>query len=138
MTATLLMLASAVIVFGLGVLHLTYTFFGPKLTPRDEALQTRMTEVSPVISKGTTMWNCWVGFNASHSIAALLFGVIYGFLALAHGSLLFSSPFLLGAGVTTVAAFFVLSITYWFRTPSICIGISLACFVASIIASMPW
>ena len=35
MTAIVLMLASAVIVFGLGALHLAYTFFGPKLTPRD-------------------------------------------------------------------------------------------------------
>jgi hypothetical protein len=31
-----------------------------------------------------------VGFNASHSM-----GLIFGFLALAHGQLLFQSPFLL-------------------------------------------
>lgn len=136
MTATLLMLASAVIVFGLGVLHLTYTFFGPKLTPRDEALQIRMSEVSPVISKETTIWSCWIGFNASHSISALLFGLIYGFLAVVHSSLLFSSPFLLGVGLITVGALFILSITYWFRTPSICIGIALACFAASVIVSL--
>src|SRR5215212_2692857 len=127
MTAKILMLASGLIVFGLGALHLTYTFFGPKLTPRDPELQARMAEVSPVISKETTMWSCWVGFNASHSIAALLFGLIYGFLAVAHPSLLFASTFLVGVGLVTVGAFFLLSIVYWFRTPSICIGVSLAC-----------
>ena|SRR5215203_1328077 len=136
MTATVLMLASAVIVFGLGAIHLTYTFFGPKLTPRDPELQTRMAEVSPVISKETTMWSCWVGFNASHSIAALLFGLIYGFLAVAHSSLLFASPFLLGVGLITIGAFFALSIVYWFRTPSICIAVALTCFLASVVASL--
>ena len=132
MMPTILMLASAVIVFGLGALHLTYTFFGSKLTPRDSALRSRMNEISPVISKETTMWRCWVGFNASHSIAALLFGLIYGFLAAAHTDFLFTSPFLLGVGLITVSAFFSLSISYWFRTPSICIGVSLGCYVASV------
>jgi hypothetical protein len=95
-----------------------------------------MSEVSPVISSQTTMWDCWVGFNASHSIAALLFGMIYGYLAAAHASLLFSSAFLLGVGLITVASFFALSIVYWFRTPSTCIGVSLACYVASVAASL--
>ena len=134
--ATILMLASAVVVFGLGALHLTYTFFGPKLTPRDPALQARMNEVSPVISKQTTIWSCWVGFNASHSIAALLFGVVYGYLAVAHTNVLFTSPFLLGVGLVTVGAFVALSVSFWFRTPSICIAISRACYVASVIASL--
>ena len=69
-------------------------------------------------------------------MAALLFGVIYGFLAFAHTNLLFSSPFLLGVGLVTVGALFALSIVYWFRTPSICIGISLAFYVASVLASL--
>jgi hypothetical protein len=41
------------------------------------------------------MWRCWVGFNASHSLGLILFGLVFGYLALAHGQLLFRSPFLL-------------------------------------------
>lgn len=131
-----LMVASAVMLFVLGTLHLIYTFVGQKLTPRDHALQIRMSEVSPVISKDTTMWRCWIGFNASHSVAAMLFGLVYGFLAIAHYSLLFSSPYLLIVGLLTVGGFFVLGKLYWFSAPFIGIGISLACYVASIIVAL--
>jgi sterol desaturase/sphingolipid hydroxylase (fatty acid hydroxylase superfamily) len=136
MTSTVLMVASAAILFVLGTLHLIYTFVGPKLTPRDPALQIRMREVSPVITKETTMWRCWVGFNASHSMAAMLFGLIYGYLAIAHGGLLFSSPYLLVVGLLTVGGFFVLGRLYWFSVPFIGIGISLVCYVASIIVAL--
>lgn len=136
MTGTVLMAASAAILFALGSLHLIYTFVGPKLTPRDPELQARMREVSPVISKETTMWRCWVGFNASHSMAAMLFGLIYGYLAIAQGSLLFSSPYLIVVGLLTVAGFFVLGKLYWFSVPFIGITISLVLYVASIIVAL--
>ena len=35
-------------------------------------------------TKETTMWRCWVGFNASHSMGLILFGLAFGYLALAH------------------------------------------------------
>jgi hypothetical protein len=35
LTAKILMVLSASIIFTLGVVHLAYTFWGPKLTPRD-------------------------------------------------------------------------------------------------------
>lgn len=136
MIATGLMVASAAVLFALGTLHLIYTFVGTKLTPRDPALQIRMDEVSPVITREATMWSFWVGFNVSHSMAAMLFGLIYGFLAIVHGSLLFSSPYLLVVGLLTVGGFFVLGKVYWFSAPFIGIGISLVCYVASIIAAL--
>lgn len=134
--ATFLMTASAAMLFALGTLHLVYTFIGPKFNPRDPALQARMREVSPVITRETTMWRCWVGFNASHSMAAMLFGLIYGFLAIAHGDLLFSSPYLLIVGLLTVGGFFVLGKLYWFSVPFYGISLSLACYVASLIAAL--
>ena len=65
MAAKILMVLSASIIFTLGVVHLVYTFWGPNLTPRDPALQISMSQIAPVITKETTMWRCWVGFNAS-------------------------------------------------------------------------
>lgn len=134
MIAKIFMATSAGVLFILGTLHLIYTFVGPKLAPRDPALQIRMNEVSPVISKETTMWRCWVGFNASHSMAAMLFGLVYGYLAIAHSILLFSSPYLLAVGLLTVIGFFILGKLYWFSVPFIGISISLVCYVFSIIA----
>lgn len=135
MTATILMSLSAVVLLTLGVLHLVYTFSGPLLTPRDPALQARMSEVHPVITRQTTMWRAWIGFNASHSMGAILFGLVYGFLAIAHADILFGSWFLLAVGLVMLGGFVVLGKVYWFRVPFTGIVVALAFYVASIVAS---
>ena len=135
MAARILMVFSASIIFTLGVVHLVYTFWGPKLAPRDPALEVSMSQISPVITKETTMWRAWVGFNVSHSMGLILFGLVFGFLALAHGQLLFRSPFLLVVGLAFLVGFVVLCKVYFFRVPLMGISISLACYVASIALS---
>jgi hypothetical protein len=129
------MVLSAGIIFTLGTIHLIYTFYGLQLTPRDPALQISMSQVSPVISKETTMWRCWVGFNATHGMALLLFGLVFGFLALAHGEVLFHSPFLLVVGLAMLAGLVVLCKLFFFRVPLIGVSISLVCYVASVAIS---
>jgi hypothetical protein len=129
------MVLSAGIIFTLGAIHLIYTFYGLQLTPRDPALQISMSQVSPVISKETTMWRCWVGFNATHSMALLLFGLVFGFLALAHGEVLFHSPFLLVVGLAMLAGLVVLCKLFFFRVPLIGVSIALVCYVASVAIS---
>jgi hypothetical protein len=129
------MVLSASIIFTLGAVHLVYTFWGPKLTPREPALQISMSQISPVITKETTMWRCWVGFNASHSMGLMLFGLVFGFLALAHGQLLFQSAFLLMVGLAMLVGCVVLCKVYLFSVPFTGASISLACYVASIALS---
>ena len=80
------------------------------------------------------MWRAWVGFNASHSMGAMLFGLVFGFLALAHGELLFRSRFL-GVGLAMLGGFVVVGKVYWFSAPLTGISISLACYVAGIALS---
>jgi uncharacterized membrane protein len=133
--AKIFMIASATIILVLGTVHLIYTFWGTKLTPRDPALQMSMKKISPVITKETTMWRTWIGFNASHSMGAILFGLIYGFLALRHETLLFGSPFLLIVGLTMLSGFFILGKLYWFSVPFRGISLSLICYIISIAAS---
>ena len=135
MAARILMIVSASIVFTLGVAHLAYTFWGPQLTPRDPALQVSMSQISPVITKETTMWRCWVGFNASHSMGLILFGLVFGFLASAQSRLLFHSPFLLVVGLAMLGSLAVLCKVYFFSAPLTGISIALACYVASIALS---
>jgi hypothetical protein len=135
LAAKILMVLSASIVFMLGVFHLVYTFWGLMLTPRDPALQISMSQIAPVITKETTMWRCWVGFNASHSMGLILFGLVFGFLALAHDQLLFQSPFLLVVGLAMLVGLVVLCKVYFFSAPLTGISISLACYVASIALS---
>ena len=108
------MLASAAIIFLLGLVHLLYTFHGTKLHPRDDVLMVRLKEISPIITRETTMWRAWIGFNASHSYGAMLFGLIYGYLALVHPTLLFQSTFLIALGLLLLAGYVFLGKRYWF------------------------
>ena len=138
MTAVILMLASASIMALLGVGHLILTFWGSKLLPRDSSLRQAMERVSPVITTQTTMWRAWIGFNASHSMGAILFGLVYGYLALVHRDILFQSLLLQGVGLAMLCAYFALAKAYWFITPLVGIGQSLTCYAVSIGASWAW
>ncbi len=113
----LLIAGSAAIILLLGLVHLLYTFYGSKLLPRDSELHARMQEVSPVITRETTMWKAWIGFNASHSYGAILFGGVYGYLSLAHGAFLFQSSFLLSLGLLLLLGYVFLGKRYWFSVP---------------------
>jgi hypothetical protein len=136
MLATVLMVASAAILFVAGALHLKATFFDSDLLPRDPALQKRMREVSPGVTQETDMWSCWIGFNAGLSIGFMLYGLVYGFLAISHSSLLFGSPYLLVVGLLTAGGYVALSKAYMFRFPLVITGVSLACFVSGVIVSL--
>lgn len=121
--------AAALVVGVLGTLHLVYTFHGRKLRPRDAALEQRMAEVSPWISRDTTMLKTWIGFNASHSMAALLFSLVYGWLAVQRGPLWLGSAYLAGVGLVFLLGLAWLGWRYWFWIPLTGILVSLACYV---------
>ena len=128
-----LVAASATIILLLGLVHLLYTFHGRKLHPRDAELEARLKEVSPVITRETTMWKAWVGFNASHSFGAILFGTVYGYLAVVHSSFLFQSPFLLLVGLLLLAGYVFLGKRYWFSVPFRGILLATVLYVAALI-----
>lgn len=125
LVSQVLFASSAAIVFVLGTLHLVFTYRGKRFEPRDAALLVRMKEVSPYISRQTTIWRAGQGFHASHSFGAMLFGLVYAYLALEPSRFLLSSPFLLGLGLLYLAAMTVLARTYWFSVPLR--GVSLSC-----------
>jgi hypothetical protein len=131
--STSLIAASATVILLLGLIHLIYTFRGHKLHPRDAQLEARLREVSPVITRETTMWKAWVGFNASHSFGAILFGVVYAYLSLAHGSFLFGSPFLLSVGLLLLLGYVFLGQRYWFSVPFRGIVLATVLYVAALI-----
>jgi hypothetical protein len=135
MAARILMVLSASILLALGTMHLTLTFWGTGLTPTDPTLQASMRTTSPVLTSETTMWRCWTGFNATHSMSLILFGLIYGYLALAHDQLLFRSPFLMLVGLATLVSLVVLCKLYFFRSPLIGVSISLLFYVVSVTLS---
>jgi len=131
---TLLFAGSGAILLLLGLAHLYITLATDRLHPRDADLKSRMQEVSPVLTRQTTMWKTWVGFNISHSLGAILFGLVYGYLALFRSSVLVGSPFLLGLGAATLLVFLVLGKVYWFRTPFLGIALASLLYLAGLVA----
>lgn len=129
MLASILVFLSAMVIAALGLIHLVYTFRGPKLVPRNVEVRAAMESDSPGISSETTMWNAWVGFNASHSLGAILFGLVYGYLALAHPDMLFTSVFLSAVGIAMLVGLLYLGKRYWFSIPFRGISASLFFFV---------
>ena len=124
---------SAGMLFLLGAVHLAYTFWGSKLTPRDTTVQSAMNETSPVISNENTMWRVWTGINTTHSMFLILFGFIYGYLAFAQSELFFRSPSLMILGGVMLLALAVVCRLYFFSTPFYGVCIALICYAAGIV-----
>jgi hypothetical protein len=130
--AAALIAASAAVVFTLGALHLLYTFHGSKLRPRDAALPEQMAQSPLVLTRETTVWKAWIGFNASHSLGAMLYGVVYADLALAHPAVLWASPVLLVTGGALLATYAWLARRYWFSVPFRGIVLALLLYAAGV------
>jgi hypothetical protein len=87
---------------------------------------------SPLRISGTetTVWKAWVGFNFSHSLGAVVFGVLCSGIAAALGTV--AVPAWSLVLLTIIALTYVgLSMRYWFRIPSIGTGIGAALILAA-------
>lgn len=136
MLASSLVAASALVVLLLGLTHLLYTFHGTKLHPRDPQLTAALKEASPVLTRRTTMWKAWVGFNASHSFGAILFGAVYGYLAVMHAAFFFQSRFLLSLGLLFLLGYALLGKLYWFRSPLRGILLAMLLYIGGLISAL--
>ena len=132
---TALIGTSALIPLVLGTLHLAYTFWGPKLLPRDVSVIEAMQATTMVITRETTVWKAWIGFNTTHSMSLMLFGLVFGYLAVARPDVLFGSGFLQGLGLLTLAAFLVLARVYFFSIPFAGILTATLLYVAGLIVA---
>lgn len=130
-----LVAASSLVIFGLGIAHLVLTFRGTKLHPRDPDLLTAMQAASPALTRQTTMWRAWIGFNASHSFGAILFGAVFGYLAVVLPGVFFESLFLRLVGLVLLLGYCVLGRLYWFSIPFRGIVLATALYVAALLVA---
>jgi len=124
----------------LGFLHIVYTFMDEirprRIVPRDRDLVERMRAATLVLTRETTVWRAWIGFNLSHGLGIVVFAglVVYG--ALLHfGALQREAPELLFAAPAVGSLYLLMSLRYWFRIPAIGTGIGAALFLAGAIAA---
>jgi hypothetical protein len=131
--AVLLVVIAAGIVGALGTAHLVLTFWGPKLLPRDPAVREAMQQTHLVITRQTTMWKAWIGFNTTHSMGAMLFGVVYATLAIEAPAVLFGSVVLQAAGGLMVVGLVILAKRYFFIAPLLGSTIAAACYLTGVV-----
>lgn len=114
----------------LGVIHLLYTFFTNKFSSSNKMVDEEMKTSFPVLTKQTTMWKAWTGFNASHSSGAIYIGLINLFVANQYMDIL-KNPLFLLLNIVTVIFYLWLAKRYWFSTSFIGILVAACCFSAA-------
>lgn len=129
------LLVFGALIFGiLGMIHLVYTFFTNKFHAIDASAMEAMKGTSPVLTKETTIWNAWIGFNASHSLGAMLFAAIYVPLTVHHFELIQHSVWFSLLPVIIGLSYLVLAKKYWFKIPFAGILIATVCFIGAAIS----
>jgi hypothetical protein len=117
----------------LGILHALYTFLDirepRRLVPQEPSVALAMAESSLRLARGgTTMWRAWVGFNFSHSLGAILFGMLCIGAGLVLGTLVLPA-WILFVLVLIALLYVGLSVLYWFRIPTMGIALATVCLV---------
>ncbi len=136
MIAVYLWIAGSLVMLLLGSIHLLYTFFSGKFLPATPALYHQMRDTPMLLTKRTTIWKAWVGFNASHSIGVMYFGLINIFLVAGYFDLLQASHFFYSLNIGVVAFYLWLARRYWFRVPFMGVAITLACYVTAALVTL--
>lgn len=116
-------------IFGvLGAIHLVFTFFTNKFDAYDQRVTEAMKSTSPVLTKETTMWDAWIGFNASHSLGAMLVAAFYVPLAVSHMNVIVDAKWFSLLPVVIGFSYLALAKRYWFKIPFWGVLVSTICF----------
>jgi len=127
-----LLLISGASIFGLlGVIHLLYTFFNNKFHPRDSSVTEAMKNTCPMLTAETSVWNAWVGFNASHSLGTIIVAAVYIPLCISYFEIIQQSLWFSSLPVFIGLCYLILAKKYWFKVPFAGILIATACFMSA-------
>lgn len=77
------------------------------------------------------MWDAWLGFNISHGLGAVIFGVSAAVAGGLRGGLLATPP-VLAVVVGVSAIYLALALRFWFYIPVVGIGLATGCFAAAL------
>jgi hypothetical protein len=119
----------------LGIAHAFATPLTPDqakgLSPRDPAYREGMSQQTLLLTRRTNLWLTWVGFNLSHSLGAVLFGVVVLLVGRSPATFQANASTFVPLAIVVSGAYLAIGLRYWFRTPIAGIIISGVCFLAS-------
>jgi hypothetical protein len=131
MTEQYLIILGSSVFLVLGTMQLLFTFFTDKFLTRNPETAEMMKADHPVLTRRTTMWKAWIGFNASHSSGVMFIGGVNILLATQYFDLYQKSFAFLLLSDITVLFYLFLAIKYWFRIPLAGVVITSICFILS-------
>lgn len=130
-----LFLAGALPFVLLGIAHALATPLTPDeskgLSPRDPEYRQGMAGQTVLLTRRTNLWLAWVGFNLSHSLGAVAFGLAVGLVGRTPETFAANGPAFLPFAIVVSGAYLAIGLRCWFRTPIAGIVVSSACFVLS-------
>ena len=100
-------------------------FFGASLLGVDAQ------ESDWALCRRTDLWRAWVGFNFSHSLGAVLFGLAVVLVARTPAAFEANAEVFLPFALAVSLTYLGLGLLYWFRTPIAGLAISTGCFAAA-------
>jgi hypothetical protein len=77
------------------------------------------------------LWLAWIGFNFSHSLGAVLFGLVVVLVGRSDVSFRAEAPYFGPLAMIVSGVYLVLAVKYWFRTPIVGCGLSFVLFLLS-------
>jgi hypothetical protein len=83
------------------------------------------------LGRSWSLWRAWLGFNISHGLGAATFGLTMLILALHNYRLVQQISAIHPLAIAASAAYFLVSLRYWFYAPTAWCGRGLGCFIAA-------
>jgi hypothetical protein len=139
MIAQLLFIFGALVFIALGGAHVVLTVrdaLRPRhLAPKNEHVQELMARTTLKLTDRATVWKAWLGFNFSHALGLVVFGVLSLLIAVYDFELMLRLQPLLLLTIVVAAVYVLLAIRYWFAGPALGATVGLVCFLlAALIA----
>ena len=113
----------------LGAIHLWLVLFTPKFHASNHDVNFTLQSTNLIITRQTTFWKAWIGFNVSHSVGLIFIAAIYIPLAIHEIEMITRNFYFLFLPVFISTVYLGLSIKYWFKIPMIGFALSLLCFL---------
>ena len=126
---------AGMLVVVLGSLHLLFTGWGRRLHPADPTLIERLRLTPPRLTRETDLWRCWIGFNASHGLGVVGYGLMLAGLSILDAGLFARHPLLAAWALAMMLGYLLLARRYWFSTPRRVLWVALALLVAGLAAA---
>lgn len=118
-----------------GIATLVDVFRPTFFTPVDDRIREAMIGQPIGLSSRADLWAAWLGFNLSHSLGLVFFGLVTFALTRDGFALVRSIRGMRCISTAVAATYLVLALRFWFYAPALGAAVALACFMGSALAS---